>query len=384
MALMGLRDISALQTAPRERQAIETRVKQFDPETLRHAVRRELNREGQVYLVHNRVHSIDAVAETVRDLVPEARVEVGHGQMPERQLADVMERFTEGEVDVLVSTTIIENGLDIPNANTLIVNRAELLGLAEMHQLRGRVGRYIHKAYAYFFTPPDRPITPEAKERLKAIRRYSQLGAGFDIALRDLELRGAGNILGPQQSGHIAAVGYNLYCRLLERATARLKGEPEAEPPTTTINIGLDVVLPDDYVPDLRQRMELYREISQVTNRGDLQEVARHLRDRFGPPPRPVRNLLLETELRVLAQNAGADSVQLQDGRLRFSIRELEQFRAHFERAGVHVRVRKPDMLGQMEVPDGGDALAVARFLRRVLTPKNEDEMPATPVWAEP
>ena len=384
MALMGLRDISALQTAPRERQAVETRVKNFDPDTLRHAVRRELSREGQVYLVHNRVHSIQGVAQKVHELVPEATVEIGHGQMPENELADVMERFTDGEVDVLVSTTIIENGLDIPNANTLIVSRAELLGLAEMHQLRGRVGRYIHKAYAYFFTPPDRPITPEAKERLKAIRRYSSLGAGFDIALRDLELRGAGNILGPQQSGHIAAVGYNLYCRLLERATARLKGESTSEPPTTTVNIGLDVVLPEDYVPALRNRMDLYREVSQVTDREDLREVARHLRDRFGPPPRPVRNLLLEAELRILAQEAGADSVHLRDGAIRFGIRELDRFREHFERAGVHPRVREPDMLAKIDAPSGGDALAVGRFLRRILAPDGGGGAEATPAWAEP
>ena len=382
MALMGLRDISALQTPPRERQAIETRVKKFDPDLLRHAIRRELNRDGQVFLVHNRVHSIGDVARTVRDLVPEASVEIGHGQMPERELSDVMERFADGELDVLVSTTIIENGLDIPNANTLIVNRAELLGLAEMHQLRGRVGRYIHKAYAYFFTPADRPITPEAKKRLKAIRRYSQLGAGFDIALRDLELRGAGNILGPEQSGHIAAVGYNLYCRLLERATARLKGEPDREPPTATVNIGLDVVLPEDYVPALRQRMEVYRQVSQAPELPELRAVAQGMRDRFGPPPGPVRNLLMAAELRILAEEIGVDSVQRQDGQLQFSIRNLERFKEHFARTPVRPRVSDADMVAVVEGPeDMEEPREVGRFLRSLLTSGRDVE--AEPVWGE-
>ncbi len=350
MALMGLRDISSLQTPPRERQAVETRVKRFDPDMLRHAVHRELNRDGQIYFVHNRVNSIDDVAEKVRDIVPEVSLEIAHGQMPERQLANVMQQFTEGDLDMLVSTTIIENGLDIPNANTLIVNRADLLGLAEMHQLRGRVGRYIHKAYAYFFMPPDRPITPKARKRLKAIRKYSRLGAGFDIALRDLELRGAGNILGPEQSGHIAAVGYNLYCRLLERATSRLKGEPESEPPSVTINIGLDVVVPEEYVPELAQRIDLYRELSQVTSRNDLSEVKEGVRDRFGPPPEPVRNMFLETELALLADRAGIDAIHRHDDELRMNIRDLDQFSAHFS-ANAPIRVSESERTAMTDVP---------------------------------
>jgi len=367
MALMGLRDISSLQTPPMDRQAIETRVKQFDPHLLRQAVLRELGREGQVFMVHNRVQSIQKLAEQVRQLVPEARVEVGHGQMPERQLADVMTRFAEGEVDVLVSTTIVENGLDIPNANTLIVDRADLLGLAEMHQLRGRVGRYIHKAYAYFFTPPNRPITPEAQERLEAIRRYSALGAGFDIALRDLELRGAGNILGPEQSGHIAVVGYNLYCQLLARAVASLKGQEIREPPAVTINIGLQALLPESYVPALQQRIEVYRELSQACELEDVRSAARGLRDRFGPPPEPAQNLLTEAEIRVLAHDAGVDSIQLQEGRLLFTLRDARRFHSYFGRAKIKPRgVGEDTAVLDARLP-AGDARALAMFVRDLL-----------------
>jgi transcription-repair coupling factor (superfamily II helicase) len=339
MSLMGLRDISSLQTPPQDRLAIETHVTRFDPGLLRHAVIRELSREGQVFLVHNRVRSIQGVAATVRELVPEARVAVAHGQMPERELADAMERFVDGSVDVLVSTTIVRNGLDIPNANTLIINRADILGLSEMHQLRGRVGRYIHKAYAYFFTPNDRPVTPEAQVRLDAIKRYSGLGAGFEIALRDLEIRGAGNILGSEQSGHIAAIGYSLYCRLLARATASLKGQEVKEPPSVTINIGLDAYLPDGYVPALEQRMEVYRQIGRAADLEGVRIVERGMKDRFGPLPEEAQNLLLEAEVRILAAEAGIDSLQMQDGRLHFHLRDADRFSRYFERAKVKPRV---------------------------------------------
>jgi transcription-repair coupling factor (superfamily II helicase) len=372
MALMGLREISALQTPPRDRQAIETRVGTFDAEKLRHAVLRELNREGQVFAIHNRVHSIDEFADRVRGIVPEASVAVAHGQMPERRLAETMDRFLEGEVDVLVSTTIVESGLDIPNANTIILDRADLLGLAEMHQLRGRVGRYIHKAYAYFFTPTSRPVTPEARSRLDAIRRYSQLGAGFDIALRDLEIRGAGNILGPAQSGHIAAVGYNLYCKLLARATHRLKGQPVKEPPDVTLNIGLDALLPDHYVPIPRQKMEIYRLIHGA---GDIQQVRQAqeaMRDRFGEPPQEALNLLTEAEIRILADRAGISSIHLEDGRLHFSVRSPESLARHFERAPRRPRTVSPDLAVLNEGFPTDDPLALALFLRRLLQDGDE------------
>jgi len=367
MGLMGMRDISSLQTPPLDRQAIDTRVGRFDPATVRHAVLRELRREGQVFLVHNRVHDIEAVAELARALVPEARVGVAHGQMPERRLARVMEEFIEGELQVLVSTTIIENGLDIPNANTLLVHRADLLGLAEMHQLRGRVGRYIHKAYAYFFMPADRPVTPEAEQRLEAIQRYRHLGAGFDIAVRDLEIRGAGNILGPEQSGHMAAVGYNLYCRMLARAMARLKGEPFEEPPAVTINIGLEALLPEDYVPAIRQRLGVYRQIGRACELEELHTVRCQLRDRFGPLGPEAENLLLEAEIRLLADRAGIDSIQMQDGRLFFTLRDSEGFRSHFAGAAVRPRVVGDDMaVLDAGLPDQ-DGRALALLVRDLL-----------------
>ena len=330
MSLIGLRDISCLQTPPQDRQAIETKVIPFDSDVLRQAVLREMNREGQVFLVHNRVYNIGEVAEAVRRIVPEARVVVAHGQMPEKMLATAMQQFLDGKADVLVATTIIENGLDIPNANTLLVHRADLLGLTEMHQLRGRVGRYIHKAHAYFFTPNDRPVTPEAQKRLAAIRRFWQLGSGLDIALQDLEIRGAGNILGPEQSGHISAVGYSLYYRLLETAVRRAQGMPVREPPVVSVSIGLDSLLPDFYVPEGRQRMALYRQLYRSCSLEDVTQVERQMRDRFGPETPEAQNLLAEARIRILAHAAGIDSIQLRDGRLYFGLRDADAFRTHF------------------------------------------------------
>ncbi|MCD6415341.1 MAG: transcription-repair coupling factor [Planctomycetes bacterium] len=369
MALMGLKEISALQTPPRQRLAIQTRVGRFDPELVRQAVLRELNRDGQVFIIHNRVRTIAAFAENVRKLVPEATVAVAHGQMPERELADTMEMFTEGLIDVLVSTTIIENGLDIPNANTLIVHRAELLGLSEMHQLRGRVGRYIHKAYAYFFRPSDRPITPEAEQRLDVIRRYSQLGAGFDIALRDLEIRGAGNILGPAQSGHIATVGYNLYCRLLRQASAGLKGETLNEPPMVALDVGLQAYLPEDYVPTPRQRMDVHRRLSRCATLDEVRKEERDLRDRFGPPPDPARNLLLEAQIRLMAGRAGIDSIHIEDGRLMLGVSDPEALARKLEGARPKPRFISDDLA----VLDGAFSReqpeATAHMLKALLSP---------------
>ncbi len=367
MSLMGLREISALQTPPRDRQAIETRVMQFNPEVLRRAVLRELNREGQVFFVHNRVRTIKGFAVQVKALVPEAQVAVAHGQMPEHELAEAMDAFLEGDVDVLISTTIVESGVDIPNANTMIIDRADILGLAELHQLRGRVGRYIHKAYAYFFKPASRPVTPEAEKRLEVIERYSQLGAGFDIALRDLEIRGAGNILGPAQSGHITAIGYNLYCRLLARAAARMKGQPIEEPPAVNINIGLDAFLPEDYIPVPRQRMDFYRQVNRATELVELRRVRAALEDRYGPLPPDAANLLAEAEIRILSARAGIDSIDIQDGRLHFGVRDGMALLKAFRSSPTAPRLVSDDLA----VLDGGfpgdDPVALCGFLRDLL-----------------
>ena len=230
MSMLGLRDISSLTTAPQDRRSIVTEVMAYDRQRIKLAILRELQREGQVYFVHNRVGNILEQADEIQQLVPDARIIVGHGQMAEGELEDVMLKFIRHEADILVCTTIIESGLDIANSNTIIINNADRFGLSELHQLRGRVGRYKHRAYCYLLLPSDRTVTPIATKRLKAIEEYSHLGAGFKIAMRDLELRGAGNILGPEQSGHIAAVGYEMYCQLLEDATRQLKNEPKATP----------------------------------------------------------------------------------------------------------------------------------------------------------
>jgi transcription-repair coupling factor (superfamily II helicase) len=303
LSLLGIRDISNLETAPQGRLAIETRIVRFDTQLVRHAIMRELNREGQIYFVHNRVHNIHEIAARLHDIVPEARIVVGHGQMGEHELEDAMVKFVQKQADILVATTIIESGLDIPNANTMFINQADNYGLADLHQLRGRVGRYKHRAYAYLLLDADRTITPTASKRLKAIEEFSELGAGFKIAMRDLEIRGAGNILGTQQSGHIAAVGYELYCSLLENAVRSLKNMPVKTHMEVTIDLPWPAILPRDYVPGQKQKIEVYRRLSRVRKLDGLIDFRRELRDRYGPIPEAVEWLLRQAEVRILASH---------------------------------------------------------------------------------
>jgi transcription-repair coupling factor (superfamily II helicase) len=312
LSLLGIRDISNLETAPAGRLAIETRIVRFDHSLIRHAITRELNREGQVYFVHNRVHNIHEIAGQVQKIVPEARIVVGHGQMGEGELEDAMVRFVQRQADILVATTIIESGLDIPNANTIFINQADNYGLADLHQLRGRVGRYKHRAYAYLLLDSDRAITPNAARRLKAIEEFTELGAGFKIAMRDLEIRGAGNILGTQQSGHIAAVGYELYCQLLENAVRSLKQMPVKAHLEVTVDVPWPSVLPRDYVPGQKQRIEVYRRLSRVRRGDRLEDFRGELRDRFGPIPRAVEWLLRLAELRLLASRWQIATIHLE------------------------------------------------------------------------
>ncbi|MEW6355834.1 MAG: transcription-repair coupling factor [Planctomycetota bacterium] len=316
MSLLGIRDISSLQTPPRDRLAIQTRLWRFDPHRIRQAVLRELSRDGQVFFVHNRVYNIENVARSLRDIVPEAKFTVAHGQMSERLLEQRMTEFVEGKSDVLVSTTIIESGLDIPNANTLFVNNADNFGLAELHQLRGRVGRYKHRAYAYFLVPQHGVVNPVAEKRLKAIEEFADLGAGFKIAMRDLEIRGAGNILGAEQSGHIHAIGYDMYCRLLEIAVKRARNEDVRERPDVSITIGLTAFLPEGYIPDAKQKIEMYRKLSRAETLDEIETVRQELLDRFGPPPREAENLLAESRVRILAGQIGIRSIAFSDDRL--------------------------------------------------------------------
>jgi transcription-repair coupling factor (superfamily II helicase) len=312
LSLLGIRDISNLETPPRDRLAIETRICRFDQQLIRHAVLRELNRDGQVYFVHNRVQNIHDIAERLRQVVPEARVAVVHGQMPEGELEQGMLRFVRREADILVATTIIESGLDIPNANTIFINQADHYGLADLHQLRGRVGRYKHRAYAYLLLDGDRQVTPVAARRLKAIEEFTELGAGFKIALRDLEIRGAGNILGTQQSGHIAAVGYEMYCQLLENAVRTLRRQPLRTPLEVTVDLPWAAYLPRDYVPGQRLRIEAYRRLARVRRLERVDDFRQELRDRFGPLPEPADWLLRLAELRLLAARWQVATVHLE------------------------------------------------------------------------
>jgi transcription-repair coupling factor (superfamily II helicase) len=301
LALLGIRDISNLETPPPDRLPIETRISRFDRPLVRQAILRELNREGQIYFVHNRVQDIHAVASEVQSIVPEARVVIAHGQQHADELEGAMTKFVRREADVLVATTIIESGLDIPNANTIFIHEADRYGLADLHQLRGRVGRHKNRAYAYLLLDSDRGVTPDAARRLKAIEEFTELGAGFKIALRDLEIRGAGNILGTQQSGHIAAVGYELYCQLLENAVRQMKQLPAKGPLETTIDLPWPAYLPHDYVPGQKQRIEVYRRLARVRDAAKLDDFRRELRDRYGPVPGPAEWLLRAAEVRLLA-----------------------------------------------------------------------------------
>ena len=312
MSLLGIRDISNLETPPLDRMAIVTRVCRFDAELIRQAVVRELNRNGQVYFVHNRVHNIHDVAAQIEQIVPEATVDVGHGQMSGHELEAAMLRFVSGATDVLVCTTIIESGLDIPNANTMFIHRADQYGLADLHQLRGRVGRRNNRAYCYLLLEQGRVVTPNAAKRLKAIEEFSELGAGFKIAMRDLEIRGAGNILGTQQSGHIASVGYELYCQLLDNSVRRLKNEPIREYRHVAIDLPIPAYLPAHYVPPGRPKIEVYRRLSSVRSLDALSELAAELRDRFGPVPEDVARLIALKELQLLAESWQIDDIHLE------------------------------------------------------------------------
>jgi transcription-repair coupling factor (superfamily II helicase) len=320
MGLSGIRDMSVIETPPKDRLAIQTAIVKFSTDVIAAAIRQELARDGQVFFVHNRVESIYSVAHLVQRLVPEARVAVAHGQMPEARLEKVMLAFVEGRADVLVATTIVENGLDIPRANTMLVNRADRYGLAQLYQLRGRVGRADRRAYAYLLVPPGTVLSEIARKRLAAIREFSDLGAGFRIAALDLELRGAGNLLGGQQSGHIQAVGLDLYVKLLEQTILELKGESSREVPRAVLNLGLEMRIPASYVPEVHQRLSLYKRVSQLRRAEELPSLREELGDRYGPPPQEVEGLLHYTGLRLQAESLGVTQVDRTAGALRLVV----------------------------------------------------------------
>jgi transcription-repair coupling factor (superfamily II helicase) len=325
MAVTGIREMSTLATPPEERHPVLTYVGAYDEKTVTAAIRRELMREGQVFLVHNKVSTIDKAAARLRELVPEARVAVAHGKMGEHQLEQVVVDFWEKRFDVLVCTTIVETGLDISNANTLIVERADRLGLSQLHQLRGRVGRGRERAYSYFLYPPEVPLSETALDRLQTIASNTDLGSGMRVAMKDLEIRGAGNLLGGEQSGHIAGVGFDLYVRLVGEAVASFRGESDETPTEIKIELPVDAHLPHDYVPHERLRLEMYKKLAAVVDAAELAEIEAELVDRYGTPPQAVVNLLEVARLRTVARAAGIADISVQGNHVRFGPVELRE-----------------------------------------------------------
>ena len=323
MAITGIREMSTITTPPEERHPVLTYVGAYEDRQVTAAVRRELLREGQVFFIHNRVQTIEKAAAHLRELVPEARVTTAHGQMGEHQLEQVMVDFWEKQFDVLVCTTIVESGLDVPNANTLIIERSDMLGLSQLHQLRGRVGRGRERAYSYFLYPPDKPLTETAHERLATLAQHSDLGGGMAIAMKDLEIRGAGNLLGGEQSGHIADVGFDLYVRLVGEAVAEYRGDGAVEEPEVKIELPIDAHLPHDYVPSERLRLEMYKRLAEVRSDADVDQILEELDDRYGEPPEPVASLLQVARFRARSRTAGLTDVTLQGKYVRFAPVEL-------------------------------------------------------------
>jgi transcription-repair coupling factor (superfamily II helicase) len=314
MSLMGARDMSIINTPPRDRLPVRTEIAPFDADLIVEAVLREMDRGGQVYFVHNRVETIEGMATYLRGVLPGFVIDVGHGQMSERQLESVMMRFLEGQIDVLVCSMIIESGLDIPNVNTIVVNRADKFGLAQLYQLRGRVGRSNHRAYAYLLIPRDRGITAIARRRLAAIQEFTDLSSGYKLAMRDLEIRGAGNILGAEQHGHMLAVGFNLYTRLLRDAVRKVKGEPAEERPEASIDIKIDAYIPDSYIADNDMKIDIYKRIRDSAKLSEVDALRGELTDRFGDPPDPVVGLLEVQALRVVCEAAGVRRIAVSGG----------------------------------------------------------------------
>jgi transcription-repair coupling factor (superfamily II helicase) len=327
MGISGIREMSTILTPPEERHPVLTSVTPYDEKQIAAAIRRELLRDGQVFFVHNRVSSINKVAARLGELVPEARIAVGHGQMNEHTLEKIMSGFIDREYDVLVSTTIVESGLDIPNANTLIVDRADAYGLPDLHQLRGRVGRGRERGYAYFLYPPEKPLTETAHERLATLQQHTGIGAGLHIAMKDLEIRGAGNLLGGEQSGHIAAVGFDLYVKMIGEAVREMRGDGPAERPEVRIELPVDAHIPHDYVTGERLRLEAYTQIAAIDSAADIEAVRDELGDRYGLVPDQVENLLAVARLRFVARQAGLTDIMLQGNHIRFAPVELPDSR---------------------------------------------------------
>jgi transcription-repair coupling factor (superfamily II helicase) len=383
-ALLGIREISNLETPPPERQPVETRIIRWDDQLVRHAILREMTRGGQVYFVHNRVQDIRDVVGKLNVLVPEAKVVVGHGQMNEHDLERAMVAFLSKEADILVATTIIESGLDIPNANTIFIDEADMYGLADLHQLRGRVGRQRARAYAYLIVNPLKLINPNAQKRLKAIEEFTDLGAGFRIAMRDLEIRGAGNILGTEQSGHIAAVGYEMYCQLLENAVRQLKSLPPKQSVEVNVDLPWPAFLPRDYVPGQKLRIEVYRRLSRLREVKTLADFRQELADRYGTPPEPVEWLLRTTEVRLFCVRWQIAGIHRNGPDLVFSYHNRKKADDLAARSGGRVKVVDEKSLYLRLRPDEDEPPAMHALLKRVLDPSAPPLPPPPPPITPP
>jgi len=392
MAITGIREMSTIATPPEERHPVLTYVGAYDSKQVAAAVHRELLRDGQVFYLHNRVESIERAARKLRDLVPEARIGVAHGQLGEDALEKVMVAFWEKEYDVLVCTTIVESGIDIPNANTLIVERADLLGLAQLHQIRGRVGRARERAYAYFLYPPDKPLTEHAHERLATIAQHTELGAGMYVAMKDLEIRGAGNLLGGEQSGHIEGVGFDLYVRMVGEAVQQFKGERPVEEADVKIDLPVDAHLPHEYINVERLRLEMYRKLASARSVEELDGVVAEMTDRYGDPVEQVANLVAVARFRLLARSYGLTDVALQGKHIRFSpvaLPDSKQLRlkrlypdAVYKQVGETISVPRPSTRRV-----GGEPLrdvALLDWCARLLSDVLGDPVSGDPARAEP
>jgi transcription-repair coupling factor (superfamily II helicase) len=361
LALAGLRDLTLMQTPPRDRSPVLTFVEPWDDALIAEGIARELDRGGQVFFVHNRIETIVAVADHVQRLAPRARVDVGHGQMPERALEDVMRRFVLGEVDVLVSTMIVESGLDVPNANTMFVSRADHFGLAQLYQLRGRVGRSHRRAYCYLMVPDA--IDEDSERRLQVLEHHTELGAGYRVALKDLELRGAGNLLGPEQSGFVQAVGFDLYLKLLEDAVRRVQaGESAPRDVPADVSLDLPSYLPDDFVPSQEAKLDVYRRLTSTTDVTGIEGLRHELRDRFGPLPAPALHLFAVAMLRVVGGRLGIEGILVHGEEARITFRDtamprLKGLQAAFHEVQFRADVRRAHPLSLKLTRLGGSGI---------------------------
>ncbi len=362
MALSGIRDMSTIETPPENRLPVVTHVGGFNSRLVREAILRELERDGQVFIVHNRVHSINELAFKVTELVPEARISIAHGQMDEDKLEKIMADFVAGNTDVLLTTTIIESGLDMPNVNTLIVDGADRLGLTQLYQLRGRIGRGANTAYAYFLFDLEKNMTDQARERLKTIAQATELGSGFAIAMKDLEIRGAGNLLGVEQSGNIAAVGFNYYCQLLAEAIEVIKAQRngdvikrKVEEPTVSVDLKIPAFIPEYYIENTRARFNIYQRLAKINELNEVNDIALELIDRFGETPEEVANLLYVVELRKLAQNAGAESIFRDDETVTISLYNTNEISIKLSTSARQKAVRIGNKQIKLDLQYAGD-----------------------------